>query len=278
MPYEKPHHLHLPKLSASQDLLHPLHLGLLRSNLLQVCDGGRLTVQEEIPFEYPGLNPTGSLPMTTTHHQTHKPAAQHHTSPAGLDFIFRHEAQAGVSNHLHWPGGSSGVTLGPGYDMKERSKPEIVRHMMRIGVPKSTAEKVAGGSKLAGSAAEDFADDNENLVALSNAQETALLGVIVPIYEDIVRRNVHVHLKQNEFDALVSFVYNPGGSFLPVSQAINAARVAEAMQIIKTRITTGGARSAGLLHRRIDEVQLYLHGAYHRHHHVYHHQHSQKRP
>src|ERR1700746_2431451 len=218
------------------------------------------------------MNPNGkSLPMTTTHHQAHKSAAQHHTSQAGLDFIFRHEAQAGVSNHLHWPGGSSGVTLGPGYDMKERSKSEIVGHMIHIGFPKSTAEKIAGGSKLVGPAAEDFADDNEDLVSLSSAQETALLRVIVPHYEAIVRRNVHVHLKQHEFDALVSFVYNPGGSFLPVSQAINAARVAEAMQIIKTRITTGRTKSTGLVHRRVDEVQLYLHGAYHRHHHVHHH-------
>jgi hypothetical protein len=34
-------------------------------------------------------------------------------SEQGLWFIFRREAQADVSNHLHWPGGSSGVTLGP---------------------------------------------------------------------------------------------------------------------------------------------------------------------
>jgi hypothetical protein len=211
--------------------------------------------------------------VTTFQHDTNKHPAHHRTSAAGLAFIFHHEALAGVSNHLYWPGGSSGVTLGPGYDMKEREKAEIVSHMTHIGIPKVTADKIAVASKKVGPDAEDFADDNENLVTLSNSQETALLGVIAPHYEAIVRRHVHVHLKQHEFDALVSFVYNPGGSFLPVSHAINRGHVTEAMQIIKTRITTGGSKSTGLIHRRLDEVQLYLHGAYHRHQHV-HHQHA----
>ena len=208
--------------------------------------------------------------MFLPHGHTHKHPMLHHTSHAGLDFIFRHEALAGVSDHLHWPGGSSGVTLGPGYDMKERDKPEIVRHMRQIGLPNPTADKISGASKLVGVKAEDFADDNEDLVTLTHAQETALLGVIAPHYEAIVVRNVHVHLKQHEFDALVSFVYNPGGSFLPVAHAINSGHITEAMQIIKKRIITGKVKSTGLLQRREDEIQLYLHGAYHRHHHVHH--------
>jgi hypothetical protein len=188
-------------------------------------------------------------------------------SNAGLAFIFRHEAQAGVSNHLHWPGGSSGVTLGPGYDMRERSRHAIVRDMLAIGLAKSIAEKIAGGSKLVGSNAEDFADDNEDLVSLTNSQETALLKLIVPHYEAIVRRNVHVHLAQHEFDALVSFAYNPGGQFPVVSHAINNGKAPHAMKIIRNCVFTGGKVSSGLLHRRNDEIQLFEHGAYHRHAH-----------
>lgn len=213
--------------------------------------------------------------MTTAHGNLLKhQAASLRISRAGLDFIFRHEALAGVSNHLHWPGGSSGVTLGPGYDMKERDKHAIVGDMLGIGVLNVIADKIAAGSKLVGSKAEDFADDNEDLVSLTSTQETALLSVIIPHYESMVRRNVHVHLAQHEFDALVSFVYNPGGSFLPVSHAINKGNVSEAMNIIKGRILTGGHKSGGLLHRRNDEIQLFQHGAYHRHAHKAHHRSS----
>jgi hypothetical protein len=205
--------------------------------------------------------------MTTAHgHPIKHPAGNLHISRAGLGFIFRHEALAGVSNHLHWPGGSSGVTLGPGYDMKARDKHTIVRDMLRIGVSKAIAGKISDGSKLVGPKAEDFADDNEDLVSLTSIQETALLGVVVPHYESIVRRNVHVHLLHHEFDALVSFVYNPGGSFLPVSQALNNGKVSDAMRIIKGRIVTGGHKSHGLLFRRVHEIQLFQHGAYHSHH------------
>lgn len=86
--------------------------------------------------------------------------------------------------------------------------------------------------------------------------------MIIPHYELIVRRNVHVHLAQHEFDALVSFVYNPGGSFLPVAHAINRGKVTEAMGIIMGRIVTAHKKNAGLLNRRRDEVQLFLHKAY----------------
>jgi GH24 family phage-related lysozyme (muramidase) len=195
------------------------------------------------------------------------PTVSLHISQAGLGFIYRHEAQRGVSNHLYWPGGASGVTLGAGYDMKERTKNQVSADMVRICVPKAIADKIANGAGLSGSKAEDFADDNHDLVTLTNAQETALLAFIIPHYEAIVRRNVHVPLTQYEFDALVSFVFNPGASFLPVASDINQGKISAAMSIIKSRTLTGGARSQGLLQRRIDEIQLFLHGAYHSHQH-----------
>jgi len=64
-------------------------------------------------------------------------------SENGLRFIFRREAQAGVSNHLHWPGGSSGVTLGPGYDMKLRGPSEIAKDMTSIGLTEDIASQIS---------------------------------------------------------------------------------------------------------------------------------------
>jgi hypothetical protein len=186
-------------------------------------------------------------------------------SPEGANFLYRREAQRGVSNHLYWPGGSSGVTLGPGYDMKERSHAAVVGDLVRIGLTRATAEKAAAGARLSGSKAEDFADDNDDLVSLSSHQETQLLRLAVKEKEPIVRRHLIVQLAQYEFDALVSFVYNPGGSFLPVAHAINQGKVTHAMHVIGSRVHSGARFSPGLADRRRREVQLFLHGLYQDH-------------
>ncbi len=131
------------------------------------------------------------------------------TSDAGLQFIFHHEALRGVTEHLHWPGGSSGVTLGAGYDMKDRDKTQIAIDLKWIGVPPDVADKASSGAGLTRDTASDFADDHEELLSLTEAQQVNLLKKVVPHYEAIVRRNLNAKLLQHEFDALVSFAYDP---------------------------------------------------------------------
>ncbi len=46
------------------------------------------------------------------------PNAAMSLSPAGHNALYRREAQNGVSDHTYFPGAASGVTLGPGYDMR----------------------------------------------------------------------------------------------------------------------------------------------------------------
>ena len=56
-------------------------------------------------------------------------------SESGRQFVFRHEAGNGrVTAHLHHPPGDSGVTIGPGYDMKERTPEAIAADLRRINV------------------------------------------------------------------------------------------------------------------------------------------------
>ena len=69
-----------------------------------------------------------------------------HTSKNGLRFIYSHESQESVSNRLHWPKGASGVTLGPGYDMKTRKEQAIIDDMIVIDLKPETAQKVAEAS------------------------------------------------------------------------------------------------------------------------------------
>jgi hypothetical protein len=201
-------------------------------------------------------------PVTQPPSADKKDVASMTTSDAGLLFIFHHEALKGVTEHLHWPGGSSGVTLGAGYDMKERSASQIANDLKSIGVASDSAEKASAGAGLKHAEADDFADDNHDLLSLTQEQQVKLLKQIVPHYEAIVKRNIRVKLSQNEFDALVSFSYNPGGHVTSITHAINNNKVDDAVRNWSARVTTGHKKSQGLVNRRRDEVNLYVRGVY----------------
>ncbi|WP_423383674.1 glycoside hydrolase family protein [Burkholderia sp. LMG 32019] len=183
-------------------------------------------------------------------------------SENGLYFIFSHEAMAGTTNRLHWPGGASGVTLGAGYDMKARSASSIASDMKSIGLPDTTAQAISNGAGLQGSAARTFASANHNLVNLSDDQQVQLLRHTVPFYENMVRKSIKVPLSQNQFDALVSFAYNPAARWQSVTNFINNGHVDSAMAKIREGNTSGGVVMAGLTNRRSDEVNLYLSNRY----------------
>ncbi len=183
-------------------------------------------------------------------------------SDSGMSFLYHREAWLGKSCYLHWPGGASGVTLGPGYDMKNRSSESIKNTMISIGLNVETAEKISKASGLQNSQASEFAKNNHNLVRLTEAQETQLLRVTVPHYVTMVKNGIFVPLRQYEFDALVSFAYNPGGRFSNVCDFINRGQVSDAMTEIKRAITSRGTVMSGLVNRRNYEVNLYLNGIY----------------
>ncbi|MEI4418331.1 pesticin C-terminus-like muramidase, partial [Streptococcus agalactiae] len=70
---------------------------------------------------------------------------------------------------------ASGVTLGPGYDMKARSIESIKNTMIAIGLDSATADKISAAAGLHHQQAKDFAKENHNLVVLTDTQETELL-------------------------------------------------------------------------------------------------------
>jgi hypothetical protein len=183
-------------------------------------------------------------------------------SQAGIRFIYAHEAERGVSDRLYWPGGDSGVTLGAGYDMRDRSHATIASDLVGLGLPAPVCHAAALASGLANDAAEEFADRHAALICLTPQQEQALLHHTVPPYEAIVRRDISVVLAQHEFDALVSFVYNPGGSFAPIAGLINAGQISLAMQRIRSRVFSGRMRLEALARRRLHETALFLTGLY----------------
>lgn len=183
-------------------------------------------------------------------------------SENGKDFLYNHEAQKGVSNHLHWPKAGSGVTLGPGYDMKGRSSAEIERDLTAIGVDPAAARKAGEGAGLTGAAARDFAAANKDVVSLTPDQEKTLLSRTVEPYAAKVRDLVKVPVTQNQFDALVSFAYNigtgkdgfAGSTALSRLNNGDAKGAAEAMTWWNK---SDGKVSQGLINRRADEVELF---------------------
>ncbi|MEO8997948.1 MAG: glycoside hydrolase family protein [Rhodanobacter sp.] len=183
-------------------------------------------------------------------------------STNGLWFIYKHEAAPNVSNHLHWPQGASGVTLGPGYDMKERSAASIVADMKAIGLTDAAAQVVSQAAGLTGDKAKNFAHGHKKDVDLTDAQQVSLLKHVVKHYERMVRKAMTIPVSQSEFDALVSFAYNPAGRWHSVTHFLNKGSVTAAMKKIRQGNTSKGKVLPGLTRRRDDEVKLYLDGKY----------------
>lgn len=180
------------------------------------------------------------------------------TSDKGIRFIYREEAKKGESNVLHWPKGASGVTLGPGYDMKERTKEEIIADLKAIGISKDIAEKVSEAKGRKGLDAEAFVKANAELIKppLDLKKELALLKHVLPKYEEYVRNAVLVDLHQHEFDALVSFSWNVG-KILVTGGHINRGEVHRALEIIQGATKSEGKEMPGLVSRRRREIALY---------------------
>jgi hypothetical protein len=69
----------------------------------------------------------------------------------------------GGKNHsrvAHWPGGSSGVTLGRGYDMKNRKPAAVERDLIGAGVPADVAKQYSAGGGLPPSQAKTWVANN----------------------------------------------------------------------------------------------------------------------
>jgi lysozyme len=79
-------------------------------------------------------------------------------------------------------------------------------------------------------------------------------------FEDAVNQNVREEISQNQFDALVAFVYNVGaGNFKKSTllKKINAGEFNQAADEFLKWNKAGGKVLTGLLNRRKDEAKLY---------------------
>lgn len=182
------------------------------------------------------------------------------TTEAGLRFIYQHE---GAGTHLYCPGGTSGVVLGPGYDMRDRSFGEVYTDLSRIGMSANFARIAAKGAGLSGREAQAFAEEYRRLIKITPDQGAQLLRMLAPSAESAVQQGIDALLLENEFDALVSFAYSTGGrAFDGLSELINNNKTGQAMNYMRTFTHFKGVMMPGLGKRREAEVRLFLYGEY----------------
>ena len=107
-----------------------------------------------------------------------------------------------VTNTLHFPGGKSGVTIGPGYDMKKRAEQEIYNDMITIGVSKEDAEIIKLGKGLMHEKAKKFVNDNK-IKPLTKFQKVMLFKLIwKSIYYP--GKKIYIQLSPKKFSKKIS--------------------------------------------------------------------------
>lgn len=137
----------------------------------------------------------------------------------------------------HFPGGQSGVTIGPGYDMGWRSPGEIYRDLTSAGVSPETAHEFMKSAYLRGEEAAEWSKSNVHLTITEEQQQNLFEEVLVPEYEqrtiDQLQEFMHTHpdegsatlewehLSDMQKQILFDYAYNPGlAEFPKLTQAV----------------------------------------------------------
>jgi Bacterial toxin homologue of phage lysozyme, C-term len=95
------------------------------------------------------------------------------------------------SRMVHWPGNDlSGVTLGRGYDMGDRSSAEVQADLEAAGLTAERAKAFAAGAGKKGGKAETFVKDNKTTLGeISHDEQKALFRRIYPDYVERAKKN-----------------------------------------------------------------------------------------
>jgi len=97
-------------------------------------------------------------------------------------------------------------------------------------------------------------------MTITQHQCDVMLEVDIETYENYVKEQVDVSLTQNQFDALVSWVYNLGPTNLRNStmlKVLNAGKYDEVPYQMKRWVHAGGKVLKGLVIRREAEAELF---------------------
>jgi lysozyme len=94
---------------------------------------------------------------------------------------------------------------------------------------------------------------------ISQERANSLLLNLLSKFEAIVNKNIQAIINQNQFDALVSYVWNTGGSNTLYSLINTKSSDASIRNWFETKYITGGGKVlSGLVTRREAEADLYF--------------------
>lgn len=95
---------------------------------------------------------------------------------------------------------------------------------------------------------------------LTKEQVMDLLGQDLEEFEKVVNNSVKVELKQNQFDALVSFTFNVGANAFKNStllKVLNQGQYEEVPNQLRRWVYAGGQKVQGMINRREKEINLW---------------------
>ncbi|MFN8344219.1 MAG: pesticin C-terminus-like muramidase [Spirosomataceae bacterium] len=132
----------------------------------------------------------------------------------------------------HFPGGLSGVTIGPGYDMGSRTPAEIYHDLTQAGIAPPTAELFMGAAYKTGDEALAWVNAHRHELFITEEQQQVLFDqVLVDEYERRLRSQLvqfaddngsithdmiaWENLSEKQKQILFDFAYNPGLSKFP---------------------------------------------------------------
>jgi hypothetical protein len=151
---------------------------------------------------------------------------------SGYNFTYHQEiGHQGQSLIPHFPGGLSGVTLGPGYDMGGRSSIQIYEDLTQAGIEPSVAREFMQAAHLSGNEAAQWVNTHYYLHITEDQQRTLFNHVLVPEYEqrmmhqltDFAESHPGItsemiaweNLTDTQKEILFDYTYNPGLSQFP---------------------------------------------------------------
>lgn len=94
------------------------------------------------------------------------------------------------SREIHWPGGASGVTIGRGYDMGQRTRLQVQRELTYAGLDSASAEMLSLAAGLRGAAAERFVTEYKGYAPMIS------LEVQQSLFEEITTPEVVADIKR----------------------------------------------------------------------------------
>ena len=107
-----------------------------------------------------------------------------------------------------------------------------------------------------------FYEDNTKVKQgdkITQKRAEALLVNLLPKFESIVNKKITISLNQNQFDSLVSYTWNTGGSDTLFKMINKKASDKEIRTWFETKyISANGKVLQGLMNRRKEEANLYF--------------------